>query len=80
MPKKDGGLPDDEQLDLECTGPRDQATRRALYLDESEHCPDVSVSADVPDFVQEDLAVAHVGRRGGYTAIAGVDRRRNFGG
>ena len=30
--------------------------------------------------VQEVLAVSHVGRRGRYTAIAGVDRRGNFGG
>jgi hypothetical protein len=35
IPTKDGGLPDDAQLDHECTGWRDQATRRALYLDAS---------------------------------------------
>jgi hypothetical protein len=37
IPTKDGGVPDDAQLDHECTGSRDQATRRALYLDASKH-------------------------------------------
>jgi hypothetical protein len=37
IPTKDGGLPDDAQLDHECTGSREQATRRALYLDASKH-------------------------------------------
>jgi hypothetical protein len=80
IPTKDGGLPDDAQLDHEYTGSRDQATRRALYLDASKHRRDISLSANVPRFVQEDLAVSHVGRRGRYTAIAGVDRCSNFGG
>jgi hypothetical protein len=80
IPTKDGGVPDDAQLDHECTGSRDQATRRALYLDASKHRGDVSFSADVPGFVQEDLAGSHVGRRGRHTAIAGVDRRSNLDG
>jgi hypothetical protein len=37
IPTKEGGLPDDAQLDHECNGSRDQATRRALYLDASKH-------------------------------------------
>jgi hypothetical protein len=37
IPTKDGGLPDDAQLDHECTGSREKATRRALYLDASKH-------------------------------------------
>jgi hypothetical protein len=74
------GLPDDAQLDHPYTGSRDQATRRALYLDASEHRPVVSLSADVPGFVQEDLAVSHVGRRSRDAAIAGVGRCRHFGG
>jgi hypothetical protein len=78
--RKDGGLTDDAQLDHERTGSHDQAARRALYLDESKHLRDVSLSAHVPGFVQEDLAVSDVGRRGWYTAIAGVDRRSHFGG
>src|SRR6185295_15559054 len=81
IPTNDGGLPDDAQFDHKCTGWRDQATHRALYLlDESQHRPDVAVSADVPRLVQEDLAVSHVGRRIRYPALAGVDRRGDFGG
>ena len=80
IPTKVGGLSDDDQLDHECTGSRDQATHRALYLDESQHRPDVPVSADVPRLVQEDLAVSHVGRRIRDPALAGVDRRGDFGG
>jgi hypothetical protein len=37
IPTKEGGLPDDAQLDHECTGSHDQAARRALYLDASEN-------------------------------------------
>jgi hypothetical protein len=37
IPTKEGGLPDDAQLDHECTGSHDQATRRALYLDASKN-------------------------------------------
>ena len=74
------GLPDDAQLDHQDTGSHDQATRRALYLDASKHRPVVSLSADVPGFVQKDLAVSHVGRRSWDAAIARVGRRSNFGG
>ena len=80
IPTEDGGLPDDAQLDHECNGSHDQATGRSLYLDASQHRPDVSLSADIPRFVQEGLAVSYVGRRTGYTAIAGVNCRSNFGG
>jgi hypothetical protein len=37
IPTKCGGLGVDAQHDHRCTGSRDEATRRALYLDESEH-------------------------------------------
>ena len=80
IPTIEGGLPDDAQLDHECNGSHDQATRRALYLDAFAHRPDVSLPADLPDVFQEGLAVAHVGRRSACTAIAGVDRRSDFGG
>ena len=78
--RKMRGIPDDAQLDHQDTGSHDQATRRALYLDASKHRPVVSLSADVPSFVQEDLAVSHVGRRSRDAAIAGVGRRSHFGG
>lgn len=74
------GLPDDAQLDQKYLDLRDEAIRRALHLDASEHRPVVSLPADVPGFVQEDLAVSHVGRRGRNAAIAGVGRRNNFSG
>src|SRR4051812_374526 len=45
---KGGVLLDDAQLDHECNGWHDQATRRSLYLDASQHRPDVSLSADLP--------------------------------
>jgi hypothetical protein len=63
IPTKEGGLPNDAQLDHEYNGSHDQATRRALYLVASEHRADISLSADVPRFIQEDLAISDVGRR-----------------
>jgi hypothetical protein len=55
IPTKDGGLPDDAQLHHECNGSHDQATHQALYLDASQHRLDVSLSADLPGFVQGSL-------------------------
>jgi hypothetical protein len=55
-------LPEDPQHDFEHTGSRDQATRPTIYLDASQHRPDISLSPDVPGFIQEDLAVPVVGR------------------
>jgi hypothetical protein len=75
-----GGLLDHPQIDHESSGSRDQETSRALYLDASQNRPDVSLSADLPCFVQDDVAISHVGRPGQYTAIARGDRRSDFGG
>ena len=77
---KDEGLPHDAYLDHQQIGSHDQATRQALYLDASKDRPVVSLSAAVPDFIQEDVAVSHVGRRTQDAAIARVGGRGNFGG
>src|SRR5690242_12653237 len=68
----------DARLHYECTCQREQETRRALYLDAPQHCPDISISTDVPGFIQEDLAVADVGWRAGRPAVEGNDRRRGL--
>jgi hypothetical protein len=70
IPTNDGGLRNDAQLDHEHTGSHDQAARRALYLDASQHCRNVWFSAFLPDCFQEELAVSHVGRRARYSPIA----------
>lgn len=67
---------DDAQLIHEGSGRRDKAPRRAFHLDASSHRPDVSLPAGLPYFVQEDVAVAPMGRRNRHTALARVDRRR----
>ena len=80
IPIKERGVLEDARLNYKFSGSRDQAVRRAICLDASKHRADVSLSADIPGFVQEDLAVSDVGRRTSDAEIAGDRGRSDFGG
>ena len=79
IPTKDGGLPDDARL-ITSALVRDQATRGALYLDELTSPPGPSECRPgyQASFKKTWLSLMWGGTR--HPAIAGVDRRGDFGG